>query len=530
MSPSAPRPSARHRQRAGPAMLAVLLLAGLGLVPAASAQTRAQGTPRAGTLALHPERFELEDGSYAVADRGMLFVHQDRSRPEAGRLGILFHRFPAADSVLSEAPPIFVLRGGPGFGGLELDEPGYYEENVAPYTAFADVVVVGQRGFGPSLPDTECEGVRGSIFDPAAPEASRAEALRRASRKCLSFWEAHGLRPEAINVREAAADVAEVARALGYERITLWGVSFGSHWAMAILRYHPELVARALLAGTEGPNHTYDMPSGVLAVMRRVAADAEAAPELAPWIPEEGIVETLRATIRRAEEEPPTVTVEDPDTGEEHEVTISADILRSVADGYTPVPDSVHEAAAWPADVLRLAAGRYEPIAERALPDDADRWSRIPDAAFFLLDCASGITEERAERLFGDPATELVGPTAWFYRVACPVWGVDLGDEFRTGFRTDVPTLVVHGDWDVSTPYENALEIMPALTEGALVTVERGTHGALEEAMEASDTFREQVVRFLRTGEREEIPERVTLPAVDWVVPAELPAAPRPGP
>lgn len=476
-----------------------------------------------GTHFLHADRFELEDGSYAVAERGLLFVPQDRSRPEAGTVGIVFHRFPVQRSAGRDSPPIFILHGGPGFGGLELEDPGYFEENIEPYTAFTDVVVVGQRGFGPSMPDTECEGVRTSIFDPTAAESERAEALREAIRKCRGFWEGEGLVLEGFNVREAASDVADVAGALGYDRITLWGVSFGSHWAMAILRDHPELVARALIGGTEGPNHTYDSPTGILNVLRRVAAEAETAPELEPWIPQDGFVETLRETIRRAERDPPVVTVEDSTSGETREVTVRARMLRAIADGYSSVPDSVHEMAAWPADVLRLYAGRFEEISRRALPPDRGEWSRIPDASFWLLDCASGITDERADELFRDPAREVVGPTAWFYRVGCPAWGVDLGDEFRTSFETAVPTLVVHGDWDLSTPYENALEIMPSFTEGKLVRVERGTHGALDEAMEASESFRADVVRFLRTGRMDGIPERVELPPVNWIVPSDLP-------
>ncbi|NIP60549.1 MAG: hypothetical protein GWO00_22245, partial [Gemmatimonadetes bacterium] len=85
----------------------------------------------------------------------LLFVPQDRSRPEAGVLSLVFYRFPAQEGAPSSVPPIFVLHGGPGFGGLELEEPGYYERNVEAYARFTDVVVVGQRGFGPSRPDTE---------------------------------------------------------------------------------------------------------------------------------------------------------------------------------------------------------------------------------------------------------------------------------------------------------------------------------------------------------------------------------------
>lgn len=514
----------------GTALLASFLLVPALLAPGIAADAAAQEAPapEPGTLFLHPERFELEDGSYGEVERGLLFVPADRSRPDAGVVAVVVHRFPADPGADADAPPIFRLHGGPGFGGLELEDPGdYFEPQVEPYTRFADVVVVGQRGFGPSMPDTGCEGVEAPIFDPAAPEEARTRALREASRKCQEWWRERGLPLEGLNAREAAADVVDVADALGYDRITLWGVSFGSHWAMAILRYHPERVARALLGGMEGPDHTYDMPTGILNALRRVAADAEAAPELAPWIPEGGLVDALRETIRRVEREPVEVTAEDPDTGEERTATITADILRTVADGYSSVPDSLHDMAAWPADVLRLRAGRFDAIAGRALPGDGDGWRRIPNAAFFMLDCASGITDERRETLLSDAAMEVVGHTAWIYEAGCPPWDADLGDAFRTGFETDVPALIVHGDWDLSTPYENAVELAPAFRNGTLVTVERGTHGALEEAMAASDDFRERVIRFLRTGATSGIPEGVELPQVDWVVPAELEAAGR---
>lgn len=499
-------------------MLLATFLAAIG------APAQEVAAPAPGTVFLHTERYELEDGSYREAQRGLLFVPQDRSRPEAGVLAIVFHRFPAAAGSDSSAPPIFRLHGGPGFGGIEFDEPVDYEEDLAPYTQFADVVTVGQRGFAPSRPGTVCEGPQGPIFDPVAPEEERAENLRQASRRCREFWESRGLALEGINVREAAADVADVARVLGYERITLWGVSFGSHWSMAVLRDHPSLVARALLGGMEGPDHTYDMPSGVLDGLRRVAADAETAPELQPWIPHGGLIEALRETLRRLEREPAKVPVKDPDSGEEREATVTAAVVRSVADGYSSVDESLHDMAAWPADVLRLHAGRFEGIGPRALPEESDGRGWMPDAAFYLLDCASGISKQRAEILFADPASEILGPAAWHYKVACPVWDVDLGDDFRTRFETDVPALVVHGDWDLSTPYQNAAELMPAFSDGRMVTVERGTHGALDEAMEALPAFREQILEFLRTGAMKGIPERVELPPVDWVVPAELPA------
>jgi len=124
--------------------------------------------------------------------------------------------------------------------------------------------------------------------------------------------------------------------------------------------------------------------------------------------------------------------------------------------------------------------------------------------------------------LNADPAVDLIGkPGAGFYQHACPVWESDLGRDFRTGFETDVPTVMVHGTWDLSTPLMNAKDLRPAFKNGTLVTVERGTHGAFWEARDASDAFAEAIRHFLKTGERSQMPDTVTLPAVDWIVPAD---------
>ena len=97
--------------------------------------------------------------------------------------------------------------------------------------------------------------------------------MRKALEK--AGWEAEGVNLAGYNVIEAAADVRAVAQALGYEKIILWGGSFGSHWSMAVMRYEPDIVARAVLTGLEGPDHTYDSPSGVLAAIRSIAEEAE---------------------------------------------------------------------------------------------------------------------------------------------------------------------------------------------------------------------------------------------------------------
>ncbi len=113
----------------------------------------------------------------------------------------------------------------------------------------------------------------------------------------------------------------------------------------------------------------------------------------------------------------------------------------------------------------------------------------------------------------------MVGPIGWFYRAACPAWGSDLGEAFRQNFETDIPAVLVHGNWDLSTPLENALELAPFFKNGQLVIVRGGSHGAMREALKESESFRDALMRFIVTGDSSALPDELELPAIEWEVP-----------
>ena len=88
-----------------------------------------------------------------------------------------------------------------------------------------------------------------------------------------------------------ARAVAELRKALGYEKIILNGTSFGSQWSFAVMRLHPGIVARALLSGIEPLNHGYDMPSHVFAAVQRMWRTLDEDPRFESYLPEGGMAE-----------------------------------------------------------------------------------------------------------------------------------------------------------------------------------------------------------------------------------------------
>lgn len=473
--------------------------------------------PAPGTLFLYPERIALEAGGFATVERGTMFVSANRSNPDGGVIGLEVYRFKAGPEAPRGTPPIFRLYGGPSFLGLaaNLARPGFYEADIVPYTQVADLVVVSQRGIGPSKPTTLCDGAPDLPLDTPVSEDAARGAIRSMAAGCKAYWDGQGLDLRGFTIVEAAADVNDVRRALGYDKITLWGGSFGSHWAMAIMRYYPEVVERAILRGMEGPDHTYDMPSGVLGSLSRMAAAADQAPQLRGLVADGGLLQAFKSVIARVEKEPVKVTVVSPATGKEQVVVFDSWRVRALAMGYTGRAASRQGMRTWPADVLALARGDFS-LAALSLVRPGNGYLT---ASFFVLDCGSGISPVREKALSADPAAAVLGPINLTYQAGCPVWHSNLGDAFRKNFETSIPTVIVYGTWDVSTPQENALELAPFFKKSMLVKVNGGSHGSLDDAMGASAGFRRAVMKFAATGDMSDVPAEVDLPAIDWVVP-----------
>ncbi len=470
-------------------------------------------SPAPGTIFLYPERIPLKDGGFFAAERGMMFVHVNRSDEKSAVIGIEVYRFKASGKAKPGTPPIFFLHGGPSFAGLErsLERPGTFEERWLPLLDVSDVVVVGQRGIGSSKPNTIIETTMNFPLDREVKEEEAAAALREACAKEKAFWEAQGLDLGGLTVIEAAADVNDVRKALGYEKVIIWGGSFGSHWGMAVMRYYPEIVERAILRGMEGPNHTYDHPGHLWNVYKRVATEAEKAPELQGLIPEGGLIEAIKTVVGRIKKKPVKVTVTDPKTRKPQEVLFTAREAGRLARGYSGgLPG-------WPANVIMLYNGDFSKAAERALRRQGSR--RFSTASFYMLDHGSGITPEREAEMKSDPAAKILGDINANYTMTREVWGSNLGDEFRQNFKTDIPTVIVHGTWDTSTPYENALELVPYFKNSKFIPVIRGPHGAIRAAMNASEQFRKGIMHFAATGDMSELPDKVEMPPVDWVIP-----------
>jgi pimeloyl-ACP methyl ester carboxylesterase len=473
-----------------------------------------------GTVYLFPERIPWKNGELRTIDRGFVFVPINRSKPEAGVIPISFTRLPRQASAPRHTPPIVMLTGGPlvsideALASYRNGPKGAYTLDPLDLTEISDVIDVDQRGM--TLPYSNHEHFKIPDNQPFYFETFH-EQLRRSALEGKAFWNSTGLDMAGFTAKEAAADVDAVRQALGYPQVTLMGGSWGSTWAMAVMHWFPHIVARAAIDGIYDANNQFMMGSRIRAAHQRVAADVEKIPAFKELIPAEGLVALAERLVRQFKNKPVNVTIDDPSTGKK----ITLPITDFDASLYLHTFELKAEITQWPARVLEVARGDYTGIARASL---AMRRLNDTTLMFYAIDCSTGISLERRQELLADPFWEHYGRHFVFPFPICDELGADqtqVGDVLRRSFNTAIPTLIIQGDWDGMTPFENAVEVAPRFSNSKFIRVRRAGHDVYQVASGESPEFVRALRQFLITGEMQHVPAEIELPVPEFTLPKQ---------
>lgn len=198
---------------------------------------------------------------------GYVAVPESRTDPMSRMIKVYVAVFPAADPAKATTPLIY-LTGGPGTS--TADAMGLFE-NVPTYRdTFGDnrdLVVLDQRGTNYSEPSLYCsDELKGSLVTAYGLSLSDASKLRlQKLAECHTRLKASGANLSAYNTNENATDVRDVAMALGYPEVNLYGASYGTRLTMTVMKLFPDLVQSAVVDSVLPPevNSFAAQPEGV---------------------------------------------------------------------------------------------------------------------------------------------------------------------------------------------------------------------------------------------------------------------------
>lgn len=417
-----------------------------------------------------PFQFEANSGETVEAFRGNFKVPENRADPDSREITLHYVRFPATGE--NPGAPIVYLAGGPGGSGIATAKRRRFPLFMA-MREFGDVIAFEQRGTGESNDTPECVS---SIFIPDDEGLSENETLgrlRRSVDECRRFWDDEGIDLRGYTTVESARDLDALRRHLGAYKVTLWGISYGTHLAFAALKeIDNSHIDRLVLASAEGLDQTVKLPSRTDAYFARLQAAVDTQPAAKAAYPD---IDALMRQVHAKLEQKPVMLQLPTQDGGAADFLLQKKVMQRLASAMISDP----ERAVMLLQLYMAAdAGMYEPIAgllaRFVTPGEPISWQAMPLA----MDVASGVSGERLARVEREAETALLGDLLNFPmpQLDGALADMDLGDDFRTAPKSHVPALLLTGTLDGRTYPESQQEAVAGLTDVTTVTIVNAGH------------------------------------------------------
>ncbi len=370
---------------------------------------------------------------------GTFTVFENRDTRQGRQINLNIVVLPA----LSNDPkpdPFFFLAGGPGQGAAQMAKQ--LREPFRQILTDRDIVLVDQRGTGKSNP-LNCLDPDDSLKSLDEPESAALEKLK----KCMAGYDAD-LRLYTTPI--AMDDLDDVRGFLGYERINVYGGSYGTRAGLVYMRQHGDRVRTAVLDGVAPTNMRLPLffARDVQRAFDLLIADCEKDAACSAAYPNLGT--RVRALVERLENNPPLVPIVHPRTGERGEIRFTPRIMMNV-----------------------FAVALYQPLAASLIPALIDRAEQNDFQGVFAL--AGGgssdepnmsvgmqlsvICAEDAPRITPDESKKesagtIFGPYVMrLQQQGCEMWPRGTVDSsFYEPVQSSIPTLILSGEIDPVTP------------------------------------------------------------------------------
>ena len=414
----------------------------------------------------YPEEVEVECG--------FVMVPENRYGGDMGktiRLAVAIYHGKERSAV-----PVLYLQGGPGQDTLSLMSENF-DLTIAPFIGLGDFILLDQRGMGLSEPNLDCPNLK-QVYEEDAideiPVSEREEYYLTAFGKCRDKLSVQGVNLSAYNTTESASDVKDLILALGHKRATLFGVSYGTRLAQVVMREYPEVVHAVILDSVLPIESKIYNESAAISQSSLDTLFAGCTANIDCQLAYPNLEEDLHAVVAQLNENP-----------------LKTNVFGYEEDDYSRTVDGVEfmSTILWAMRQPELLVAVPQAI-ERAKLGDSNivgtilsyplgSVGEISLGAYLSINCREQVYASTPEELGDDiasyPDTEEVG-LSWVYGdpnlifSLCDAWQVEgIRPGENEALTSDIPTLVMAGQYDSTTPPFFAEQVAARLSRSTLV-------------------------------------------------------------
>ena len=419
---------------------------------------------------------------------GWIPVYEDRDAASGRQIELRVVVYPALGRD-RQPDPLFVLAGGPGQGAAQVSSAvvGLFRD----VRKERDIVFVDQRGTGQSngLPcDQDSDDLDTLLSD---------EHALQTLLKCLEGYEAD-LRYYTTPV--AMDDLDEARSRLGYERINLWGVSYGTRAALVYVRRHGERVRSVIMDGAVPMAMTLpeEFPQDAQRALDLLFDDCERRATCRERFPD--LRSKLGAVLARLDTGPLQTTLRHPRTGEEEDVALRREVVTGTLRAALYSADA---AAIVPLLIDQMHSGDFAGLFALAVGlESGPSESKINWGMFFSVICAEDLPSvSEAARNVAQSGVFSNDETLEVWDAICGAWPRgEVAANYRDPVISDLPALVLSGELDPVTPPRWGEELAAGFANARHIVAPGTGHGASPRGC-----LPELVTEFLHAGSAEDL-------------------------
>ncbi|MBS0194483.1 MAG: alpha/beta hydrolase [Proteobacteria bacterium] len=424
-----------------------------------------------GALAFSPCTLSSKLAPSAVAAQcSHLDVPEDRAHPNGRTIRLAIAWLPARDD--DAAPdPVFMLAGGPGQSALEtypLAAPAFEETRKK-----RNLILVDQRGTGQSHPlackqtDTATgDGTQGAADDPAT--------IRRLTTQCRDVL-ARDADLRFYTTTDAIADLDAVRAAIGADQIDLVGISYGTRVAQQYARTYAAHT-RAVVLDSVAPNELIfgnDFARNLGDALALEFAQCAQIPACKARMGDP--LQTLDHLLAQLAAQPQAVAYADPLTGEYQQGKLTRADVAMLARMYAYQPIAL---ATLPLALSEAMKGHYAALKAQSQMLSGSLVDSMTTGMQLSVICT-----EDADGLKTDPAqagSVLGNLLVTTLQAQCAIWphGSRPAD-FHQPLVSDLPILVLEGQFDPVTPPRYGEQVVKNLKNGRLLILRGQGHNVM---------------------------------------------------
>jgi pimeloyl-ACP methyl ester carboxylesterase len=405
----------------------------------------------------------------------MLSVKENRNDANSRFIDVFVVVLKALNVLPSGEPTIF-LHGGPGNVGTQLID----KFNTEKFRRNHDLVFFDQRGLGRSNPSILCKSLNSLLKDD--PQVIQ---------ECLDEFSAAGADIRGYDTRQSAIDLKELRESFGFAQWNVYGVSYGTRYALDLMRIDPEGTACLVLdspMSTSDPNNTTDINLNMKRVFRLMFDDCTAQSSCQAAYPD--LEQKFYAVTDYIQQLPIVLQVKNPVTG------VMTPLVRT-SDDYTERIGNIiglqNYAQQGPARINKM----YKHVTGQSVltAQEMDRYfanrdpSTFDNSAYFGIALSIYCRELYPIMDFAalDRARVALSPFGIhnqdeaLWRAAYPMASSsEIEKEFWEPVTSDNPVLLLTGTYDTMTPKAWADKVAGTLSNVTYVTIPAAGHAVFD--------------------------------------------------